>query len=142
MTRKRLSKEAGAEVEGERESRVGGLRRDGGQIRMPRKGEMGGEGWGGALGSLSRLAWKSAIGGTEARKRARVPGLQMVRRRCGGVRLALPLLYRWHCTKYDTLNYLTADGGGRTGGTGWDLKDGGRGEPVEICRRQGGGGME
>lgn len=79
-------------------------------------------------------------GGAEARKR--VPGLQMVRRRCGGVRLALPLLYRWHCSKYDALNYLTADGGGRNGGTGWDLKDGGRGEPVEICRRQGGGGME
>lgn len=60
----------------------------------------------------------------------------MVRQDCGGVRLALPLLYRWHCTKYDTLNYLTVEGGV---GDVWDLKDGGRGEAVEICRRKEGG---
>lgn len=98
---------------------------------MPRKGE---EGWG-ARGSR----W--LVGRTQPRKRVRVPELQMVRHCCGGVRLALPLLYRWHCTKYDALNYLTADGGlGR--GTGWDLNDGGRGEPVEICKGKEGRGME
>lgn len=41
MTRKQLSKEADVEVEGEREP-CRRLRQDGGQIRMPRKGEMGG----------------------------------------------------------------------------------------------------
>lgn len=86
------------------------MRQDRGQIRMPRMGEKGG--W--ARGSR----W--LVGRTQPRKRARVPGLQMVRHCCGVVRLALPLLYRWHCTKYDTLNYLTADGGG------WGEEGGGR----------------
>lgn len=143
MTRKRLSKEADAEVEGEREREpCWRLRRDGGQIRMPRKGEMGGGGEARWVRFPDSRGSPQLVGRRHGSAHARVPGLQMVRRRWGGVRLALPLLYRWHCTKYDTLNYLTADGGGRNGGTGWDLKDGGRGEPVEICRRQGGGGME
>lgn len=131
--RKQLSKEADVEVEGESEP-CWRLRQDGGQIRMPRKGEMGGgeARWVRFPGSRGS---PQLVGRRRGSARACVPGLQMVRRRCGGVRLALPLLYRWHCTKYDTLNYLTADGGGRNGGRGWDLKDGGRGEPVEICWR-------
>lgn len=43
------------------------------------------------------------------------------------VRLALPLLYRSHCTPYNPLNYLTDEKGGEIGRMGEGVSQG------EIC---------